>query len=137
MGELPLGLSFDDVLMVPRHSAVLPAEVDLSTNLTSGISLNIPLVSSAMDTVTEAELAIALAREGGIGVVHRNMDVEDQVEMVAKVKRSENTVIPDPFTVTADITLAQLQEIMEVRGVNGCSVIPLPTAEKDSEDPRR
>ncbi len=123
MGELPLGLSFDDVLLVPRRSAVLPAEVDVSTALTEGIPLNIPLVSAAMDTVTEAALAIALAREGGIGVIHRNMKIADQVEMVARVKRSENTVIPDPFTVSADITLAQLQEVMEKRGVNGFPVI--------------
>lgn len=123
MGELPLGLSFDDVLLVPQHSAVLPAEVDITTRLTESISLNIPLVSSAMDTVTDDKLAIALAREGGMGVVHRNMPVEDQVEMVARVKRSENMVIPAPFTVTADITLRELQEIMDYRGVNGFPVV--------------
>ena len=123
MGELPIGLSFDDVLMVPQHSAVLPADVDVATNLTCDIPLNIPLVSSAMDTVTEASLAIALAREGGIGVVHRNMATTDQVEMIAKVKRSENTIIPDPFTVSSEITLGALQEIMDQRGVNGFPVI--------------
>ena len=123
MGELPLGLSFDDVLLVPQHSAVLPADVDITTRLTESIPLKIPLVSSAMDTVTDDKLAIALAREGGIGVVHRNMPVEEQVEMVARVKRSENMVIPDPFTVTADITLRELQEIMEYRGVNGFPVV--------------
>ncbi|MDF1814863.1 MAG: IMP dehydrogenase [Verrucomicrobiales bacterium] len=123
MEELPLGLSFDDVLMVPQHSAVLPEEVNISTHLTQNIPLNIPVVSSAMDTVTEAALATALAREGGIGVIHRNMPVTEQVEMVAKVKRAENTVIPDPFTVKADITLAELQVIMLKRGVNGFPVI--------------
>ena len=123
MGELTLGLSFDDVLMVPRQSAVLPSEVDISSSLTSDIPMHIPMVSSAMDTVTEDELAIALAREGGIGVIHRNMGVDEQIEMVAKVKRSENTVIPDPFTVTPDITLARLQEIMNRRGVNGFPVV--------------
>ena len=123
MGELPLGLSFDDVLMVPQHSAVLPADAEVSTHLTNDIPLNIPLVSSAMDTVTEAALAIALAREGGIGVIHRNLPIDDQVEMVAKVKRSENTIIPKPFTVSSDITLAKLQEIMTDRGVNGFPVV--------------
>ena len=97
MGELPLGLSFDDVLLIPQRSGVLPAEVDISTRLTAEIPLNIPIVSSAMDTVTEDGLAIALAREGGIGVIHRNMPIPDQADMVAKVKRSENTVITDPF----------------------------------------
>ncbi len=123
MGELPLGLSFDDVLMVPQHSAVLPAEVDISTHLTSDIPLTVPVVSSAMDTVTEETLATALARQGGIGVIHRNMPIADQVEMVARVKRAENTVIPDPFTVRADITLADLQAIMDELGVNGFPVV--------------
>jgi len=123
MGELPLSLSFDDVLLVPQRSAVLPAEVDLSTRLTSAIPLNIPILSSAMDTVTEDGLAIALAREGGLGVIHRNMPISEQADMVAKVKRSENTVISDPFTVTADISLAQLQAIMREKGVNGFPVV--------------
>lgn len=123
MGELSLGLSFDDVLLVPQRSGVLPAGVDISTRLTEGIPLNIPIVSSAMDTVTEDELAIALAREGGIGVIHRNMPIAEQADMVAKVKRSENTVIADPFTVSADITLAELQVIMDEKGVNGFPVV--------------
>ena len=123
MRELPLGLSFDDVLLVPQHSEVLPAAVDISTFLTNDISLRIPIVSSAMDTVTDDSLATALAREGGLGVVHRNLLIEDQIEMVAKVKRAENTVIPDPFTVKPDITLAALQEIMDERGVNGFPVV--------------
>ena len=123
MGDLSLGLSFDDVLLVPQRSGVLPAGVDVSTRLTAGIPLNIPIISSAMDTVTEDGLAIALAREGGIGVVHRNMPVSDQADMVAKVKRSENTVISDPFTISADITLATLQQVMDERGVNGFPVV--------------
>ena len=123
MGELPLGLSFDDVLLVPQRSGVLPAEVDVSTNLTADIPLKIPIVSSAMDTVTEDGLAIALAREGGIGVIHRNMPIEEQADMVAKVKRSENTVISDPFTTSADISLARLQEVMQEKGVNGFPVV--------------
>ena len=125
MGDLPLGLSFDDVLLVPQESAILPADADLSTRLTDSIPLNIPVVSSAMDTVTEAELAIALAREGGIGVVHRNMPIPDQAEMVARVKRSENMVIPDPFTVTPETTLVTLQQIMAEKGVNGFPVVDL------------
>ncbi|MCB1205973.1 MAG: IMP dehydrogenase [Verrucomicrobiae bacterium] len=123
MGDLPLGLSFDDVLLVPQRSGVLPAGVDISTRLTSEIPLNIPVISSAMDTVTEDGLAIALAREGGLGVVHRNMPIGDQADMVARVKRSENTVIVDPFTITADISLAALQQIMREKGVNGFPVI--------------
>lgn len=123
MGELPLGLSFDDVLLIPQRSGVLPAEVDISTRLTAEIPLNIPIVSSAMDTVTEDGLAIALAREGGIGVIHRNMPIPEQADMVAKVKRSENTVITDPFTISADISLAHLQQVMTERGVNGFPVI--------------
>lgn len=123
MGDLPLGLSFDDVLLVPQRSEVLPAEVDISTRLTKDIPLNIPVISSAMDTVTEDGLAIALAREGGIGVIHRNMPIEDQADMVAKVKRSENTVITDPFTMSADLNIAELQRIMFEKGVNGFPVV--------------
>lgn len=123
MGDLPLGLSFDDVLLVPQRSGVLPAEVDISTRLTAEIPLNIPIISSAMDTVTEDGLAIALAREGGLGVIHRNMPIGEQADMVAKVKRSENTVIVDPFTTRADVTLARLQEIMREKGVNGFPVV--------------
>lgn len=123
MGDLPLGLSFDDVLMVPQRSGVLPAEVDVSTKVTPGIALNIPIISSAMDTVTEDELAIALAREGGLGVIHRNMPISDQADMVARVKRSENTVISDPFTTSAEIPLTELQRIMDDKGVNGFPVV--------------
>ena len=123
MGDLPLGLSFDDVLLVPQRSGVLPAGVDISTRLTKDIPLNIPIISSAMDTVTEDGLAIALAREGGIGVIHRNMPIEHQAEMVAKVKRSENTVITDPFTMSSDVNLAELQRVMLEKGVNGFPVV--------------
>ena len=83
MGDLPLGLSFDDVLLIPQRSGVLPAEVDVSTRVTAGIPLNIPIISSAMDTVTEDGLAIALAREGGLGVIHRNMPIGEQADMAA------------------------------------------------------
>ena len=91
-------LTFDDVLLVPGRSEVLPADVDLSVTLTPDIHLNIPVLSAAMDTVTEAQLAIALAREGGIGMLHRNLPVEQQTEEVDKVKRSESGMIVDPIT---------------------------------------
>ena len=91
------GLTFDDVLLIPSASDVLPAQVDLTTRLTDDVRLNIPLMSSAMDTVTESKLAIALAREGGIGIIHKNMSIEEQAGQVDKVKRSEHGVITDPF----------------------------------------
>jgi len=121
--SISLGLSFDDVLLVPQYSAILPAETELVTRLAPSLPLNIPILSSAMDTVTEAELAIALAREGGLGVIHRNLPVEKQAEHVARVKRSENTVIDNPFTVTPDITLGELLRIMDRRGVAGFPVV--------------
>ena len=121
--EFSLGLSFDDVLLVPRKSAILPSQADIKSSLTAGIGLNIPILSSAMDTVTEAELATALAREGGLGVVHRNCPVDEQAGYVAKVKRSENTVIQNPVTVTEDTTLAQLHEVMAEHGVSGFPVV--------------
>jgi IMP dehydrogenase len=106
MAEISLGLSFDDVLLVPAMSAVLPGDADLSTHVTSGISLFLPIVSAAMDTVSEHELAIALAREGGMGVIHRACSIDEQVAMVAKVKRSESAVILKPHTVRRDDTVA-------------------------------
>lgn len=120
---IPLGLSFDDVLLVPGHSEVLPGEAEVFTSLTNNIPLNIPIVSAAMDTVTEADLAIALAREGGLGVIHRNMPIDEQAAQIARVKRSENTVIAQPFTVSKDITLAELQRIMNEKGVAGFPVV--------------
>ncbi|MEM7011351.1 MAG: IMP dehydrogenase, partial [Verrucomicrobiota bacterium] len=123
MGDIELGYSFDDVLLVPQKSGITPGDADLRSKLTARIPLNIPVVSSAMDTVSEDALAIALAREGGIGVVHRNCTIEKQAEMVAKVKRSENMIIPDPFTVTREISIETLQNIMDERGVAGFPVI--------------
>ena len=93
------GLTFDDVLLQPAHSSVLPAETDTRTCLTRRIAINIPIVSSAMDTVTESHLAIALAQQGGIGIIHRNMSVERQAEEVDRVKRSESGMIVDPITI--------------------------------------
>ena len=100
---IPLGLAFDDVLLVPQHSEIIPSEADVRTRLTHSLALNVPIISSAMDTVTESELAIALARQGGLGVIHRNVPIARQAEMIAKVKRSENTVIAQPFTVGPDL----------------------------------
>jgi IMP dehydrogenase len=104
-GPIAEALTFDDVLLLPGKSSVLPAEVDTRTNFTRKLSLNIPLASAAMDTVTESRLAIAIARQGGIGVVHRNMSVERESEEVDRVKRSESGMIVDPVTISPDITL--------------------------------
>lgn len=121
--SIPTGLSYDDVLLVPQRSAVLPAQANVNTRLTADIPLNIPLVSSAMDTVTEDRLAIALAREGGIGVIHRNNTIEEQVSMVVSVKRSENIVIDKPLTTSPETSLAELLETMDRRGVSGFPVV--------------
>jgi len=121
--DFSLGLSFDDVLLVPKKSAQLPSETDIASVLTSQIGMNIPVLSSAMDTVTEAELATALAREGGIGVIHRNCPIEEQAGYVAKVKRSENTVIQDPITVREEMTLGELHAVMAEHGVSGFPVV--------------
>ncbi len=99
------GLTFDDVLLMPGYSQVLPRDVDISSQLTRDIRLNVPLLSAAMDTVTEAALAIALAREGGLGILHKNMTIEKQSEQVRKVKRSESGLIIDPVTLTANATI--------------------------------
>ena len=99
---LPTGLTFDDVLLVPAYSEVLPREVSTQGRFSRNISLNIPIVSAAMDTVTEADLAIAMAREGGAGVIHKNMSVEEQADHVLRVKRSENGVITNPFFLSPD-----------------------------------
>lgn len=124
MGDkISLGLSFDDVLLVPQQSSILPSDADLTTQVTGDIRLNIPIVASAMDTVTEAELAIALAREGGIGVIHRNCPIAEQASFVARVKRSEHTVIQKPFTVGENLTLGELHAVMGERGVSGFPVV--------------
>ena len=98
------GITFDDVLLVPAYSEVTPNMVDLTTKLTNKITLNIPMMSAGMDTVTEHRMAIAMARQGGIGIIHKNMSIEAQAEEVDKVKRSENGVITDPFSLSADHT---------------------------------
>jgi IMP dehydrogenase len=98
-------LTFDDVLLVPAHSTVLPREVEIKTQLTRSIALNIPLISAAMDTVTEARLAIAMAQEGGIGIIHKNMTAEQQAREVRSVKKFESGVIKDPITVSPDVSI--------------------------------
>ncbi|MEW7976148.1 MAG: IMP dehydrogenase [Candidatus Sedimenticola endophacoides] len=116
-------LTFDDVLLVPAHSTVLPKDVDLSTKLTRDISLNIPLVSAAMDTVTEARLAIAMALEGGIGIIHKNMTPAEQAAEVRKVKRYESGVVVDPVTVAPDLTIGELVELTSAHGFSGVPVV--------------
>ena len=116
------GLTFDDVLLIPQFSQVLPYQVDLSTKLCDNISLNIPLLSASMDTVTECELAIAMAREGGIGIIHKNMSIEQQAEQVDKVKRSENGVITNPFSLGPDNTLEDANNLMRRFKISGVPV---------------
>ncbi|HEY5069388.1 MAG TPA: IMP dehydrogenase, partial [Candidatus Acidoferrum sp.] len=121
-GPIAEGLTFDDVLLLPGKSSVLPTEVDTQTNFTRKLALNIPLASAAMDTVTESRLAIAIARQGGIGMVHRNMTIERESEEVDRVKRSESGMIVDPVTISPDITLRQALEIMTKYRISGLPV---------------
>src|SRR5690606_29448667 len=114
---------FDDVLLVPAYSEVLPRDVSLATHITRDIRLNIPLVSAAMDTVTESRLAIALAREGGIGILHKNMSIEKQAEQVRKVKRSESGLIIDPLTLHPDATVGDARRMMRDNSIGGIPVI--------------
>ena len=116
-------LTFDDVLLLPAHSVVLPRNVNLTTRLTRGISLNIPLVSAAMDTVTEARLAIALAQEGGIGIIHKNMSVEAQAAHVARVKRFESGVVKDPITIPPDMTVREVLNLIRKYKISGLPVV--------------
>ncbi len=116
------GITFDDVLLVPAYSEVIPNQVDLSTYLTNSIKLNIPMMSAGMDTVTEHRMAIAMARQGGIGIIHKNMSVEQQAEEVDKVKRSENGVITDPFYLSPENTLGDANELMGKFRISGVPV---------------
>lgn len=116
-------LTFDDVLLVPAHSTVLPKQVDLSTKLTREISLNIPLVSAAMDTVTESRLAIALAQEGGIGIVHKNLSIEAQAAEVYKVKKYESGVIKDPISVPPETTIREVLQLTRQHNISGVPVV--------------
>ncbi len=116
------GITFDDVLLVPRYSKIIPNQVDLSTMLTKSIKLNIPMMSAGMDTVTEHRMAIAMARQGGIGIIHKNMSIEEQAEAVDKVKRSENGVITDPFSLTPEHTLADADALMAKFRISGVPI---------------
>ena len=116
------GLTFDDVLLIPGFSQVLPRDVDISTQLTKTIRLNLPMLSAAMDTVTEANLAIALAREGGIGILHKNMTIEKQVEQVRKVKRSESGLILDPITLNSNATIGDALKLMKENKIGGIPI---------------
>lgn len=117
------GLTFDDVLLMPGFSQVLPKDVNIKTKLAKDITLNVPLLSAAMDTVTEAALAIALAREGGLGILHKNMTIEKQAEQVRKVKRSESGLILDPVTLTADATIGEASRIMRENKIGGIPIV--------------
>ena len=117
------GLTYDDVLLVPAYSEVLPRDVDIRTQLTRDIKLNIPMLSAAMDTVTEAGLAIALAREGGLGILHKNMSIEKQAEQVRKVKRSESGMIIDPITLLVDATIGDALHLMKENKIGGIPVV--------------
>ncbi len=117
------GLTFDDVLLLPGKSSVLPRDVNLATYLTTGIRLNIPLLSAAMDTVTESEMAIAMAREGGIGILHKNMSIEKQCEEVDRVKRSESGMIQDPVTLTPDKTIHEALDLMKKYRISGIPIV--------------
>ena len=116
------GITFDDVLLVPSYSQVIPNQVDLTTNLTKKIRLNIPMMSAGMDTVTEHRMAIAMARQGGIGIIHKNMSIEAQADEVDKVKRSENGVITDPFSLTPEHTLADADSLMAKFKISGVPI---------------
>ena len=116
------GLTFDDVLLIPQKSEVLPKEVNIKTSVARGIELNIPILSAAMDTVTESRLAIALAREGGLGVVHKNMPVKIQALEVDKVKRSESGMIVEPVTLPPDRTIGEALEVMKRFSISGIPV---------------
>jgi len=118
-----LGLTYDDVLLVPQATDVIPSEVDTSSRLTNAITLKTPLLSAAMDTVTEARMAIAMARQGGIGIIHRNLSVEEQAQQVHMVKRSESGMLQDPVTVGPDATIAELDDLCAKYRVSGLPVV--------------
>jgi IMP dehydrogenase len=116
------GLTFDDVLLVPAYSEVIPADVDVASRLTRNITLNVPILSSPMDTVTESDMAIGMAQEGGIGIIHKNMPIERQAMEVDHVKRSENGIIFDPVTMSPDATVADLVQMMDQRNIGGVPI---------------
>src|SRR3954467_5500673 len=121
--EIALGLTFDDVLLQPLESSVLPSQANTRTRLTREIPLNIPILSSAMDTVTEADMAIAMAQLGGIGVLHRNMTLEEQAAAVRQVKRFESGMVVNPITMRPGQTLAEALELMKINRISGIPVV--------------
>src|SRR5665213_1830882 len=123
MKTIPESLTFDDILLLPQESAVLPSEVKLKTELCHGITLNIPLISAAMDTVTEASMAIRLAQEGGLGVIHRNMSIERQASEVKRVKKFESGMVINPITIGPDETLNRAQALMDEHKISGLPVV--------------
>src|SRR6476469_10877600 len=122
IADIPLGLTFDDVLLQPLESTVLPSQADTRTRLTREIALNMPILSSAMDTVTEAEMAIVMAQLGGIGVLHRNLTVEEQCDAVRRVKRFESGMVVNPITIGPDATLGEAQKLMRANNISGIPV---------------
>ena len=123
MRILEEALTFDDVLLVPAHSDFLPRDADLSTQLTRTIRLNLPILSAAMDTVTEARLAITIAQEGGLGIVHKNMSIEAQAREVQRVKKFESGVIHEPITITPDKTIREVLELTRAKNISGVPVV--------------
>ena len=117
------GITFDDVLLIPAKSDFVPTEAKTSTKLTNNIRINIPVLSAAMDTVTESALAIALAQEGGIGTIHKNLDIKTQQREVAKVKRSENGVIQDPIVLSPDEIVMQAKKVMNEQNISGIPIV--------------
>src|SRR2546423_3489080 len=120
--ELATALTFDDVLLVPRHSTVVPTQVDISTRLTRNIRLSVPLASAAMDTVTESQLAIAMAQQGGIGVIHKNLSIEEQASEVDRVKRSESGMIVNPITLSPTSRIYEALELMKKYSISGVPI---------------
>ncbi len=134
---LTTGITFDDVLVQPAYSEIVPSEIDVSTRLTSQIRLNVPLLSAPMDTVTESELAIALAKVGGLGVIHKNMSVAEQTEEVYKVKRSANGIITDPVTLPPSAAVGKARELMEQHNVSGVPIVHADGTLSGHPDPPR
>ena len=127
-----LGLAYDDVLLLPNETDVIPSEVDTTTHLPREITMKVPAISAAMDTVTESEMAIAMARNGGIGVLHRNLSIDDQAAQVDVVKRSESGMITDPLTVNPDVTLADLDKLCGKFHISACRSLTRRTASSAS-----
>ena len=123
LNNAPMGYTFDDFLMLPSVSSVEPKDVETTTQISRNYRINIPIISSAMDTVTEAEMAIALAQEGGLGVIHRNMTINEQINEIKRVKRSGDLTISDVITIDPDASIKEAQEIMDEEEISGLPVV--------------